>query len=794
MRFFLALLALCVCLRASAQNHTISGYISDAKTGERLIGANIYEPSLRIGATTNTYGFYSFSFATSDSIRLLISYVGYQSIILRLAPRQDENLNINLQPSVTLGEVLITASRSEQIQDRTQMSRIDLPMEKLKSIPMFMGETDILKAIQLLPGVQGGGEGGSGLYVRGGGPDQNLILLDGAPVYNVSHLFGFFSVFNADAIKNVSLYTGGFPARYGGRLSSVIDITMKEGNLKKISGSAGIGLVASRLVLEGPIKKDKGSFIVSARRTYLDVLLSPLIKLASEGTGTAGYYFWDVNAKANYLITNKDRVYLSFYGGRDRFYARTNSDYSDSGIEYTQRDNYGIEWGNYTSTLRWNHQFNNKLFANTSLIFSDFRFVVDATLNETTDDGFTKTSNSYRLKYLSGIKDRSAKIDFDYYAGNKHLVRFGAGFIDHTFTTGTVQFNLSEGNIVNYDTTFGSKPIYAHEFYAYLEDDWQITSLLKINPGLRWSGNLVQGTWFQMPEPRISARYLLNETSSIKASFVMMQQYLHLLTNSTVGLPTDLWVPATARIKPQRSWQPALGYSRSFKKYSQNFEFTAEVYYKHMNNVIDYLGGANFLNTAESWENKVDAGRGWAYGLELFLQKKTGRWNGWIGYTISYSRRQFPNINFGDVFPYKYDRRHDVELVLERKMNDQFSLGITWVFGTGNAITLPIGQFNVPNNPLSLANGIDFMGSGGAEYFGSRNSFRMIPYHRLDIGFNWFGEKKKRKDQLNVSLYNAYSRLNPYFYYVGYSQSGDKEVRSVALFPIIPSISYNINF
>ncbi len=794
MRLFLILFLLCISIAAQSQQHTISGYISDAKTGERLIGANVFEPSLKIGATTNSYGFYSISLPATDSIRLFVSYVGFQSQIIRLQLKKDESININLQHSVTLSEVVITSSRTEQIQDRTQMSRIDLPMEKLKTIPMFMGETDILKAIQLLPGVQSGGEGGSGLYVRGGGPDQNLILLDGAPVYNVSHLFGFFSVFNADAIKNVSLFMGGFPARYGGRLSSVIDITMKEGNMKKLSGSAGIGLIASRLMLEGPIKKDKGSFIVSGRRTYVDLLLSPLIKAASDGQATAGYYFWDVNAKANYILGSKDRVYLSLYGGRDRFYARSNYDYSYGGVEYTQRDNYGIEWGNYTSTLRWNHQFNNKLFANTSLIFSDFRFIVDATLKETQDDGFNKTSNEYKLKYLSGIRDQSAKIDFDYYAGSKHLVRFGAGYIYHTFTTGTVQFNLREGNAYNYDTTFGNKPIYSHEFYAYMEDDWQITSLLKINPGLRWSGNMVQGTFFQMPEPRISARYLLNENSSIKASFVMMQQYLHLLTNSSVGLPTDLWVPATSRIRPQRSWQPALGYSRSFKKYEQDFEFTTEVYYKEMNNVIDYLGGANFLNTAESWENKVDAGKGWAYGLELFLQKKTGRLNGWVGYTLSYSRRRFPNINFGETFPYKYDRRHDLEIVLERKMSDKFSLGFTWVFGTGNAITLPIGQYNVPNNPLALANGLEYYYGGSTEYYGSKNSFRMKPYHRLDIGFNWFGGKKKRKDQLNFSLYNAYSRLNPYFYYIGYSQTGDKQVRSISLFPIIPSISYNVSF
>lgn len=787
------LLALCT-LSASAQTYTVSGYISDAKTGERLIGANIYEPSLKTGATTNTYGFFSVTLSSKDSIRLLVSYVGYQSQVIALFLKKDESININLEPSVNLGEVVITSSRTEQIQERTQMSRIDLPMEKLKTIPMFMGETDILKAIQLLPGVQSGGEGGSGLYVRGGGPDQNLILLDGAPVYNVSHLFGFFSVFNADAIKNVSLYTGGFPARYGGRLSSVIDITMKEGNMKKLSGSVGIGLVASRAMLEGPINKDKGSFIISARRTYIDLLLSPLIKLASDGEATTGYYFWDVNAKANYILGPKDRVYLSMYGGRDRFYARTNYKYNSGGIQYEEKNNFGIEWGNITTTARWNHQFNKKLFANTSLLFSDFRFLVKADLKESMDDGFSNYTNEYILKYVSGIRDQSAKIDFDYYAGSKHLLRFGAGYIYHTFTTGTVQFNYNESNQANYDTTFGSKPVYSHEFYAYVEDDWQITSLLKINPGLRWSGNIVQGTFFQLPEPRISARYLLNENSSIKASFVMMQQYLHLLTNSNIGLPTDLWVPATARIKPQRSWQPALGYSRSFKKYEQDFEFTTEVYYKEMKHVIDYLGGANFLNTAETWENKVDAGRGWAYGIEFFLQKKTGRLNGWIGYTLSYSRRRFPNINFGETFPYKYDRRHDLEIVLERKMNEKFSLGITWVFGTGNAITLPIGQYNAPLNPLNLANGPYYYSDNTIEYYGSKNSFRMKPYHRLDIGFNWFGGKKNRKDQLNFSLYNAYSRLNPYFYYIGYDKQGNKQVRSLSLFPIIPSVSYTVNF
>ncbi len=794
MRLYLVLIFTFICSFALAQSHTISGYISDAKTGERLIGANVYEPSLKNGTTTNTYGFYSITLTVKDSVRLLVSYVGYQSQIVRLLLQKDEVLDLNLQPSVTLNEVLITSSRSEQIQDRTQMSRIDLPMEKLKSIPMFMGETDILKAIQLLPGVQSGGEGSSGLYVRGGGPDQNLILLDGAPVYNVSHLFGFFSVFNSDAIKNVTLYTGGFPARYGGRLSSVIDITMKEGNMKKMSGSAGIGLVASRLMLEGPIKKDKGSFIVSARRTYIDLLLSPLIKLASDGEATTGYYFWDINAKANYILSPKDRIYLSLYGGRDRFYASTFYKYQSAGTEYSERNNFGIKWGNVTATTRWNHQFNKKLFANTSLLFSDFRFIIKADLNEATNDGFSKTTNSYILKYLSGINDQSIKTDFDYYAGSKHLLRFGAGYIYHTFTTGTIQYNYTQTNSASFDTSFGSKPVYSHEFYSYIEDDWQLSSLIKINPGIRWSGNVVQGKFFQMPEPRISVRYLLTEHSSIKASFVMMQQYLHLLSNSNIGLPTDLWVPATARIKPQRSWQPALGYSHSFKKNDQDFEFTTEVYYKEMHNLIDYLGGANFINTAESWENKVDAGKGWSYGVEFFLQKKTGRLSGWIGYTLSYSRRRFPNINFNETFPYKYDRRHDIEIVLERKVNDKFSLGITWVFGTGNAITLPIAQYNAPQNPYALANGLESYYNNTIEYYGGKNAFRMKPYHRLDLGLNWSGGKHKRKDQLNLSLYNAYSRLNPYFYYIGYDRYGNKQVRSLSLFPIIPSISYSITF
>lgn len=780
-------------LDTSAQKFTISGYISDSLSSEKMIGASILIPSLNIGTTANTYGFYSITLPSSKSVEIKFSYIGYAPKAFEVMLDKDLQFDVSLVKSNTLKGVVITSKNTTSIQEKTQMSQIDVSIERIKSIPALLGETDVLKALQLLPGVQSGGEGSDGIYVRGGGPDQNLILLDGTPVYNASHLFGFFSVFNADAIKYVTLTTGGFPARYGGRLSSVIDIQMKEGNMKKFHCEGTVGIIASKFTVEGPIKKDKASFIISARRTYIDVLAQPFIAAASGGEGTGGYYFYDLNAKLNYKVDAKNHLYLSFYSGDDKFYAKGDESYTYNSIKYNTKNKYKLGWGNITGAARWNHQWNKKLFSNTTLTYSKYRFQIFQSYKETAKDLIknTTTTQSSFLGYDSGIKDYAAKIDFDFIPSPHHYIKYGISYTYHQFNTGAVQYE-DQNEDFSIDTTINSEPVGASEFSIYIEDDWQIGELLKANFGIHSSGFLVNDKFYPSIQPRASIRYLLNEKSSLKASYAAMQQNIHLLTNSNIGLPTDLWVPATENIKPQQSWIAALGYAHTFEKKDQKYEFSIEAYYKEMNNIIDYLGGANFLATSENWESKVEAGKGWSYGAEFFLQKKTGKVSGWLGYTLSWTNRKFPTINFGNTYPYKYDRRHDIELVFSYDINDHVDLGFTWVYGTGNAITLPVAQYNsAPEN--------DFYGnySNTLYYYGDKNSTRMQAFHRADIGINFHKQKKKHTRTWSYGVYNFYNRKNPYFYYIGYPPNGFNEqrrVRKISLFPFIPSISYSFKF
>ena len=770
---------------AQAQKFTISGYISDEKNGEKLIGANIYESNLKTGTITNLYGFFSLTLPASDSVYLVMKYIGYQPKVFNLKLNKDIKLDVNLSPSIDLKTVEIVEERIERIEERSQMSVIEIPISQIKSIPALLGEVDVLKSLQLLPGVQSGGEGTSGLYVRGGGPDQNLILLDGAPVYNVSHLFGFFSVFNADAIRNVQLTKGGFPARYGGRLSSVVEINMKEGNMNKISGEGAVGLVASKLTLEGPIIKNKASFIISARRTYIDLIARPIIKAKMDG-GTAGYYFYDLNAKFNYKISGKDHIFLSSYGGDDRFYVRAKETYSGNGNTYEDNINFRLGWGNITSTLRWNRIITPKLFCNTSLIYSRYNFDINAKDSYKITTPTDTLAETYSLHYLSGIQDWSGKIDFDFHPSPDHSIKFGAGNIYHQFNTGAIQFQSSnEGNAE--DTTIGTKPLYAHEMSAYIEDDWRISSRLKANAGLHYAGFLVNNKYYKSFQPRISSRYMLSEDWALKGSYASMMQFIHLLSNAGVGLPTDLWVPSTDLIRPQEAWQTAAGAARTLKFKDQNYEFSLEGYYKYMKNIIEYKGGADFIDQTTDWQQKVEVGNGWSYGAELFLQKKTGKTTGWVGYTLSWTERQFENLNSGKKFPYKYDRRHDFSFVISHQIKENVDIAATWIYGTGNAITLPLTRFQGLPNANSWVEEL--------YYYGERNSFRMRSYHRLDLGINFKKLTRWGERIINLSLYNAYSRRNPFFYEMRTDWStGNRNLVQYSLFPIIPAVSYSFKF
>lgn len=748
-------------LPAAARQITINGYIRESGSNERIIGAIAAAPALGAGTSTNSFGFYTLSIPEADSVELIFSYVGHNPVSMKVAAHADTAINITLHTATELNDVTVRAT-SNAIQDRTQMSTIDLPIQTIKSLPAFLGEVDVLKALQLLPGVQSGNEGSTGLYVRGGSPDQNLILLDGVPVYNASHLFGFFSVFNPDAIKSVSLVKGGFPARYGGRLSSVIDINMKDGDQSGFHGEGGIGLIASRLTLEGPIQKGKSSFVISGRRTYVDALTRPFMSPDLK----AGYYFYDLNAKANFTLGKRDNIYFSGYGGNDKFSA--DEQYSaGSGDQSTFSS--ALQWGNITAVGRWNHQFSPRLFGNLTTYFSQYRFSVTSE-DEERYGGKTET---YLLRYQSGIQDKSVRYDLEYTPSVRHAIRTGLSYIAHTYTPSAMQTKATTGGTTTLDTTQGDPKIQAGEIDAYVEDEILFSDRLKGNIGLHWAGFTVGSSFFNYLQPRASMRYKINSQLSAKASYVQMAQFIHLLTNSSIGLPTDLWLPATARVNPQRSWQAAAGLAYT---HHTGVELSLEGYYKEMDGVIEYKEGASFLGNSTGWEDQVVIGLGNSYGAELFLQKTKGRFTGLVGYTLSWTNRTFDALNSGETFPYKYDRRHDLKLAGVFRVTPRIELSADWVYGTGNAITIPIGSITGPNGQE-------------AEIYSARNGYRMAPYHRLDVGARFFKKMNKFERAWVIGVYNVYNRQNPFFIYRDGAQ-----FKQVSLFPVIPSISYQFKF
>ncbi|MES2892280.1 MAG: TonB-dependent receptor [Bacteroidota bacterium] len=778
----LILVLLAATIASAQEKFTISGYLRDVQNGETLIGAAITVAGTSKGIVSNQYGFYSLTL-NEGTYELIGSYTGFQPQLIKLKLDSDKQLNFDLQPRAALAEVIVTSKKRDANVKNAQMGRFVLPIEQIKAIPAFLGEVDLLKTVQLLPGVRNAGEGSAGIYVRGGGPDQNLIMLDDAIVYNTGHLFGFFSIFNADAIKNVSLIKGGMPAQYGGRLSSVLDVAMKEGNDKKFQVDGGLGLIASRLSIQGPIVKNKSSFIISARRTYIDALTKPFIKSTSEFKGS-GYYFYDLNAKVNYRFSEKDRLYLSGYFGRDVF------DF----VNGKRSLDVNIPWGNATGTLRWNHVFNKRLFGNTTAVFNNYNFT------------FQAAQSNFNVKLASGIRDISLKQDFDLYPYTGHKVKFGGLYTYHKFTPSVVS---GQQDSVIFEP-LNAQPKFAHEAALYVQDDWDVSDKVKINAGMRYS-------WFQQVgpykiydtdedgnrkdsivyssrqpvktygglEPRITLRYALNDETSIKGSVTRNLQYIHLVSNSGTTLPTDLWVPSTYKVKPQISWQYAAGL---FKNFGENmYETSMEVYYKDMQNQIEYEEGYT-PNTLEDTENSFTFGRGWSYGTELFINKTRGRLTGWIGYTLSWTWRKFPQLNFGEKYPAKYDRRNDMSIVAMYELNKRWKLSASFVFGTGNATTLP-QRFYLVNGTLT-------------QEYSRINEYRLPSYHRLDfsaINTPKKNEGRKLKTEWVFSIYNIYSRKNPYFIYFDQTGSpfqGTLQVqgKQVSLFPIIPSITWNFKF
>ena len=632
----------------SQNKYTISGYVQEAASGEDLIGVSIYNKASQKGTTSNQYGFYSITLE-EGSYTIIYSFIGLNTSTKKITLNKNIRLNVSLsEKSILSEEVIVTGEKLDKNVSSSNMSQAKLEVENIKQLPVILGEIDVLKSAQLLPGIQSGGEGNSGLYVRGGGPDQNLILLDEAVVYNAAHLFGFFSVFNADAIKDINIIKGGMPAEYGGRLSSVLDITMKDGNNKKYEADGGIGLLSSRLTIQGPVQKNKSSFIISGRRTYVDVLSKPFMSTDNTFNGS-GYYFYDLTTKVNYRLSDKDRLFLSGYFGRDVF-RFTNSD-NDIGIK--------IPWGNATTSLRWNHLFNDKLFMNTSLIFSDYRFE------------FNIAQSDFELKIFSGINDWNTKVDFLYQPNQRHTIKFGTNYTYHEFTPGNAS-GRSGDVVFEPDEIFKQ---YSNEGALYLSDDFEVSDALKVHAGLRYSSfqhsgyisfrdyvkNDFTGSTdnYRHIEPRLSFRYKLSTTSSIKGAYTQNYQYIHLASTSSVSLPTDLWVPSSSGIEPKFADQYALGYFKNLK--DNMYETSIEAYYKEMTNLIEYKEGVlPEDNTNSSSDDAFAFGDGDSYGVEFLLKKNKGKTTGWIGYTLSKTTKYFEEVNAGVAFPAKYDRRHDL--------------------------------------------------------------------------------------------------------------------------------------
>lgn len=781
---FILLLFIIPSLLFAQEKFTLSGNIKDAADGEDLVGVTIFIKELSgVGTVTNLYGFYSITLP-KGTYTVQYKYLGYQTIEFKVDLSKNTKNNVQLSSATTeLNVVEITAEKENQNIRSTEMSVEKISIKDVSTIPVLFGENDVIKVIQLLPGVKSAGEGNSGFFVRGGKTDQNLILLDGAPVYNASHLLGFFSVFNPDAIKDLTLFKGGIPAQYGGRLSSVMDIKMKEGNSKEFKATGGIGILSSRLTVEGPLVKDKSSFIVSARRTYFDMFL----KLSNnEDLKNTILYFYDLNIKANYQFSDKDRLFVSGYFGRDNF-------------GFANR--FGFDYGNATATVRWNHLYNDKLFSNTSFIYSQYNYKIDIKAA-----GFTINSQ---------IKDYTLKQDIDFFWNENNKLKFGASVIHHTLDPGKIS---STGESVG-DTKIENRT--ALESGLFVSNDqkfnesWSATygirysNFTQIGPGeiytfkpdgqvkdtLKYTSNNVIASYHGF-EPRLSLNYTINESTSIKSSYNRMYQYLHLLSNSSGGNPTDTWLPTSNNVLPEIADQVAIGYFKNFKENA--YEFSVETYYKKMQNVIDYRTGAS-ISLNPTVEGELLYGDGRAYGVEFYIKRKKGNLTGWISYTLARTEAKIEGINNYKWFPAKQDRTHDLSIVAMYALSERVKISSTFVFYTGNAVTFPTGKYVVDGQTINL--------------YSDRNASRFPNYHRLDFGLTLDGKGyklvtnpetglKEKKDKRftsswNFSIYNLYGRENPYSYTFRENEDNPLKTEAVqfSLFKYpLPAVTYNFNF
>lgn len=782
MKFLLALFTgLFIALNIAAQSYTVSGYVSEAKSGERLLKVNIYDLEKFRGVTTNNYGFYSFTLPPGD-YRIRYSYVGYNPFDLDISLQKDTVINVELEGIIELEEVVVRSDNPDVLKRQMLISRQDVPMEKVFALPSFLGESDVYSTLKLMPGVQSGNEGQSGLFVRGGSSDQNLILFDGIPVYNAEHLFGIFSVFNPDMVKNVDLYKGGFPARYGGRLSSVVDITSKDGSLNDYKGSATIGLIASKFYVEGPIFKGKTSFIVSGRRSYIDIISRPIVKQLFDENNNANYYFYDLNLKLNHIFSERSRLYLSAYYGYDDVDTKIYDSYVQNGEKWKERNNFDLDWENLVLSLRWNYLISQRLFANFTLFATNYNFHSKYKyLKESDDSDYGSDSH---IAYGSGITDFGYKFDLDHYVIPGVLLRYGYHFTDQGFRYTFSDLNAetpAPAKVKAKHSLKLTKP-YLHEVYA--EGDVQLTDDIHFNAGIHASMYLADEKNFFSIQPRTSLLAVLSKKISVNAAYSRMTQYVNMLSTSTFTMPSDLWLQSTAKVPPPYADQYSLGGRYDF---GEGITLNIEGFYKDMRGLIEYKEGVNFFENKSNWEEKVETGKGYSTGVEFFLQKKEGKTTGWIGYTLSWTKRKFDNLNNGNYFWAKYDRRHDISVSVTHKFNNRIDAGLVWIFGSGGVLTLPTEQIRLEGLPSDIG-GTHVLG-----YFYERNNYRLPGYHRLDVGVNFHRFREKISSTWRVGFINSYNQQNPFYVYVGYS-NGRYVMKQVSIFPILPSISYTLNF
>ena len=804
-----------VVLKRKPKQVTVSGFVRDKRSAESLIGTSVYEAHSRVGTASNNFGFFSLTLPPGD-ITIRSSYIGYtshQHILNGL--ERDTVLTIELEPSASLEEVVITGqSNDKQSVLSTQMGALEINQQTIRSTPVMFGEADIIKTLQLTPGVSAGTEGTAGMYVRGGNVDENLFLIDGNPVYQINHIGGIFSAFNPEAISGMDFFKSGFPSRYGGRLSSVVDVHTKEGNMKEYHGSDSIGLISGNLNFEGPIIKDRTSFNIGLRRTWLDVLSAPAVAIANKITkkdGTrlrARYAFHDLNLKVNHIFNDRSRMYLSLYNGNDVLKGgSTDFPDQDSDNNYNYDSDVSLRWGNIMATAGWTYVFNNRLFGKVSGVFTRYHSRLRNTEHDVVgNEGDEDYSDSFRENETNtGITDFGLRTSFDYLPASAHHIRFGGDYLVHRFHpeyNRSVAYEKNEETSVEIGQEFANDLLWGHEAGVYAEDDWTLSSAVRLNAGLRFSLFNVQGKTYTGLEPRVSLRWLLDDNLSFKASYSRMNQYVHLISNSFISLPTDAWMPVTRKLKPLISDQVSAGFYYNLNK---EYNFSVEGYYKTLDNLLEYRDGHTFTPSFVNWEDKLTAGEGSSYGAEFMVRKETGRTTGWVGYGLSWSDRQFDELNQGARYPARFDNRHKLNIVVMHKISPKVELSAAWSYASGNHVTLSLENYYENGTGSPTNNDNRYMGaSESIDYYEGRNNYQLPAYHRLDLGIKIYRPKKKgRMGIWTVSIYNVYSRMNPFMIYKsdktvpdpGSSYGKNVPVfKTIGIMPIIPSISYTYKF